>query len=376
MDRLPANEAKPIDIGSAADGKTFVTPAPQLDCIRRDHDSSRRHDRASLQLRVAQRRLEQLSVAAQCFAVQLDFRKLLGEIAAHAQQILPVDQVVAYSHIDGRLVLEAAYPQPIPTQHPAPDDALWCVKRLKPKVSNAPRASHPEVRNAICVPFVASQNRVLGVLEFCNKRAGGLFTADDAHAALCVARIGTSALDRARLFFRMEEWRQSVETLLSFNATVNQQLEPERMVRELVANVTGFLEADGGMAGILIRSDLEVRVHCDGFYHASTWHEFNRQWRREEGIPGTVLETQFPYLSRDYKADALRDAWLAQRFDLGPCVCVPIKNPKEEVLGFFQLHRRAGEPEFTWQDAAFLESLGGTAAVAIENARLVKSLEL
>ncbi len=42
---------------------------------------------------------------------------------------------------------------------------------------------------------------------------------------------------------------------------------------------------------------------------------------------------------------------------------------------FFKLHRRSGKPAFTWQDAALLESLGNTAAVAIENARLVKSLE-
>ena len=65
-----------------------------------------------------------------------------------------------------------------------------------------------------------------------------------------------------------------------------------------------------------------------------------------------------------------------KEFDIGSCICVPIKNSQEEVLGFFKLHRRIGEPEFTWQDAAFLESLGNTAAVAIENARLVKSLEL
>ena len=69
-----------------------------------------------------------------------------------------------------------------------------------------------------------------------------MFTEQDMRVANCLTQVATSAIDRARLFHRMEEWQQSIETLLSFNATVNQQLEPEEMVRELVANVTGFLE--------------------------------------------------------------------------------------------------------------------------------------
>ncbi len=327
----------------------------------------------SLDLRYAQRVIEQLSVAAQSFVTQLDFQKLLADIVTHAHAILPAGQIVAYSNVDGTLLPEAQFPRSNTLKRDVSPDALWCVRYLKPKVTNTATDGR---RNSICVPFVASQNRVLGVVEFRNKKTSALFTENDVRAALCFARVATTALDRARLFFRIEEWKQSIETLLSFNATVNQHLEPEEMVRELVTNVTGFLDADGGMAGIAIRSDSGVELHCDGFYFANLWSVFARTWRTDEGIPGTVLETQFPYLSSDYKTDALREPELCRSFDLGSCICVPIKNLHEEVLGFFQLHRRAGEPDFTWQDAAFLETLGNTAAVAIENARLVKSLEL
>jgi two-component system sensor histidine kinase UhpB len=40
------------------------------------------------------------------------------------------------------------------------------------------------------------------------------------------------------------------------------------------------------------------------------------------------------------------------------------------------VHKSGGQPPFTWQDAAFLESLGNTTAVAIQNAQLLKSLEI
>ncbi len=388
-----------------------------------DHDRDRR-------LQAAQRRLGQLSDAANSFATQLDFHQLLGEICEWAARIVPVDRVAAYSNIDGKLVAEASHPNS--DSLPEPDeDVRWCVRYLKPKVSNhpgtppsqrvsqaaptrstAPTAASPVTRtqpahnrpasnhapaapnpavttdtpasdrstrqvfNSLCVPLVASQNRVLAIIEMQNKRTGGGFTEDDQHAAWCLARIATSALDRALLFFRIEEWRKSIETLLSFNATVNQKLAPKQMVRELVVNVTGFLGAQGGMAGTANRSGTDVYFECDGFYFGDQWTRFSRRWAPGEGIPGTVFETQFPYLCANYQSDSLRERDLSEAFALGSCICVAIKNRKEEVLGFFQIHRRVGEPEFTWQEAGFLESLGNTAAVAIENSRLVKSLEI
>ncbi len=333
-------------------------------------------DREHYELRQSQRQLQQISDAAQAFSLQLDFYKLLADIAQHGYEILRSDQVIVHSNIDNQLRARVQYPTTRVTDDVVRDDVTWCIRYLKPKVSNQPLQDGSDIRNSVCVPIVATQNRVLGVIEFRNKRFGGIFTAQDARVASCLARVATSAVDRALLFFRIEEWKQSMETLLSFNATVNQHLEPEKMIRELVANVTGFLDADGGASGLALRNESQVVLQCEGFYFSGKWHEFNRRWQSGDGVPGVVLETEFPYLINDYGTNPLSDPALSDQFDLGSCICVPIKNAREQVLGFFQLHRRSGRPEFTWQDAAFLESLGNTAAVAIENARLVKSLEL
>ena len=345
-------------------------------------------------MRQAWRQLQQIAVAAQSFSWQLDFDKLLVEIASHGYEILRSDQVIVYSQIDNQLRPEVVFPfsqsnldvrqtgsvnraQRLEERPDLPgEDARWCVRYLKPKVSNGIDGQIPNVRNSICAPFVSSQNRVLGVIEFRNKRTGGMFTEQDMRVANCLTQVATSAIDRAKLFHRMEEWQRSIETLLSFNATVNQQLEPEEMVRELVANVTSFLESDGGAAGIVIHEESGPVAACDSFFFDGRWHDYHRRWGPKEGIPGIVMETEFPFLINDYEVNAAADPRLVKEFDIGSCICVPIKNAHEEVLGFFKLHRRRGQPEFTWQDAAFLESLGNTAAVAIENARLMKSLEL
>ena len=340
------------------------------DLLPKDRESK---ERTEFQLRQSLRQLEQISAAAQVFSLELDLRRLYAVITTHACEILRADRVVFYSNIDNQLVAESQSPNVQSETYAAADNVRWCVKYLKPKLDNSPTE---DVRNSICVPLVGTQNRVLGVIEARNKKTGGSFTEHDERVAVCLARVACSSVDRGNLFYRIEEWRESIETLLSFNATVNQQLEPSEMVSQLVANVTGFLDADGGAAGIVVRQDSQVFAVSDSFYYDGKTHDYPRRWKTNVGIPGTVIETEFPLLINDYDQHELADPELVEKFDIGSCICVSIKNSKEEVLGFFKLHRRIGEPEFTWQDAAFLESLGNTAAVAIENARLVRSLEI
>jgi signal transduction histidine kinase len=373
MDRVSAAKAKPVNDYGRFSRKLANTPVSLEDLLPQSAaPTSAPQNHAGSQPAV--RQLEQISVAAHAFATELDLQKLLDELARQARGILRAEQVIIYSHLDQQLQAMASEPSQMDLSEVAGEDVVWCVRYRKPRVNNQPVPGG--IRNSLCVPLVSTQSRVLGVIEARNKRLAGTFTEQDIRLANCLARVACSSVDRARLFFRIEDWQQSIETLLSFNATVNQQLEPARMVRELVANVTGFLDATGGAAGILIREEQVPVAVCDSFFYEGQTYPIARRWKPREGIPGVVIETEFPLLVDDYRQNPLADPELAARFDIGSCICVPIKNPHEEVLGFFKLHRRQGQPQFTWQDAAFLESLGNTAAVAIENARLVKSLEL
>ncbi len=309
----------------------------------------------------------------------------MQEIARQATDLVRAEYCVVYSTVDADndvgLKANAVYVASCCGHDEAQigdepsAEVAWSARYLRPQLCPSSTSSTSDVRNSICVPMIATQNRVLGVIRLVNKRNGGWFTDADLRSAVCLARVATTAVDRARLFDRIEQWTRSMETLLSFNATVNQHLEPREMVRRLVANVTGFLDADGGAAGIVFNVDGVPVAECDSLYHDGKWHPFERQWKSKEGIPGTVLENEFPFLVNDYSCHPLADPQLVSRFHVRSCICVPIKNAEEKVLGFFKLHRLAGKAEFTWQDAAFLESLGNTAAVAIENARLVQSLD-
>ncbi len=88
------------------------------------------------------------------------------------------------------------------------------------------------------------------------------------------------------------------------------------------------------------------------------------------------MENEFSYLSNDYLSDRLADEELKNRFDVRRALSVPIKDVDDRLVGFFELHKSGSATPFTWQDTAFLESLGNTTAVALQNAQLLKTLEI
>ncbi len=325
------------------------------------------------------RQIELLSEAAARFSLELDLHKLFDSIAHFAAKLLRAERVIAWSVVGGRLTREAWLP-PSDTSWPPveslPPEGMRAYKHLEPVLTRATLGQCSSLRNAIYVPLVGTQSRLLGMIELQNKGRGAFFSEEDLRTATCLARVATSAVDRAGLFARIEEWSHSIELLLSFNATVNQHLQPQEMVRQLVVNATGFIDADGGVAGVAIDTEAGRAMASDGIYYSANWFPHKRHWLVGQGIPGTVLQTEFPLLIDNYAVHPLADPELGRRFAIGSCICVAIKNAAECVLGFFKLYRREGKPAFTWQEAAVLESLGNTAAVAIENAALVKSLEM
>jgi signal transduction histidine kinase len=114
---------------------------------------------------------------------------------------------------------------------------------------------------------------------------------------------------------------------------------------------------------------------CDGLWARNEWHDWQQRWKRGEGIAGYMMESEFPYLSNEYPSDPLADPELIRNFGVRHALAVPIKDQAEAVIGFFKLHRSTPQTPFTWQEAAFLESLASVTAVSIQNARLLKALE-
>ncbi|HXU46671.1 MAG TPA: GAF domain-containing sensor histidine kinase [Thermoanaerobaculia bacterium] len=234
-------------------------------------------------------------------------------------------------------------------------------------------------RNALGMPAKNHQGRVIAVLLAVDRRGAAPFGPVEERAAETIALQAAVSFERALLLERLDDWSTGLEALLAFGAAVNKHLEPRALVRHLVEHAARFLKVGGGLAGLAAPAapgapdDLEMIA--EGYWFAGRWHEQERRFRRRQGLAGFVLENEFPYLANDYPGDPLADRDLAFRYEVARAACIPIKSSDERILGFFELHRTASQPPFSWQDAAFLESLANTTAVAIENARLLSDLE-
>ncbi len=332
------------------------------------------------------RAVEPLRASAAAIAAELDSHQL---IQALARQLAPsLGAARAFVAVADEEAIQAAAGwewgalrplEPEPEVHRL---LLWMAQSRQPLLANDPTqilpggAGTPAARgwrNLLGFPFLNHQGRPLGAFLVIDRR-GGSFTQLDAESANVQALVATVGLERALLLERLEDWTRGLEALLSFSAAVNQHLDPPALVRHLVEHAARFLKASGGLAG-LARGEEPGLFVADAYWHAGTWVALHRTFRPGDGLPGLVLESEFPYLANDYLSDRLGDPELAATFGIGRALCVPLRHAGTAPFGFFELHRGAGQPPFTWQDATFLESLANTTAVAIENAALLSEVE-
>jgi signal transduction histidine kinase len=343
----------------------------------------------SLDRTASAQQLDALRATSRIVRDELDTAILCGALARHATRLFRTERaallvlegtevVARAASIDGGLI--TAFPVNLNRNEAL---ANFVLRHHLAYLENSPTAQHApcfardlSTRNLLTVPIFNHQRGIIGLLELHNRRDRACFYEQDLEVAEVFALQAAIGIERARLYDRMNEWSQSLEMLLGFNAAVNQHLSPRDLVRRLIENAARFLKADGGQAGLVV--PLPDNMDCmesEGYFHRGRWHERSQRWMRMDGLPGLVLESEFPYLTNDYSQDRLADPALLGEFHVARALCVPIKNIEQKVVGYFELHKQAEGTPFSWQDAAFLESLGNTTAVAIQNASLLKALE-
>src|SRR5207237_3738854 len=94
------------------------------------------------------------------------------------------------------------------------------------------------------------------------------------------------------------------------------------------------------------------------------------------GTAGAVLISGKPMIVEDAYKSPLFYASIdsSTGFHTLNILSVPLRNPKQEVIGVFQvLHKREGR--FTSDDERFVEALANQAAVALENSLALSELE-
>jgi PAS domain S-box-containing protein len=164
---------------------------------------------------------------------------------------------------------------------------------------------------------------------------------------------------------------EQLQILLRAAHQVNSVLQITTVMRTLVRSAMELVEGAGGMAGLV----------TDGHVVFAEYHEGDRvrpidlTFTVGYGIAGHVVKTARPYVANDAARDPVVAVDLEPRPGFSTCVTVPIFSRDGRVLGCFQVHdKRDGRP-FDDEDVVLLEGLAASAAIALENARLLGERE-
>lgn len=320
-------------------------------------------------------------------SVEPDALALARALAAALARTFRADDVVVAAVVDSTLANKARLRRNALVAGPSltrEERAFldWLVQQRQPfaagaEVEQAASAPASPWSDVIAVPALHHQGHPVALLLVAGRRVHGRLGTADLRVLETIAQQAAVAFDRAQLLAQLDSWARGLEALFKFSAAVSSERDPVSLVRDMAEHAARLLKADGGQGGLVVPGDSpdDLVMQSSAYWHDGVWIERTRRWPRNVGIPGVVLETEFPYLSADYAQDPAH-APPDEMGDTQYAVAVPIKNGTDDVLGFFELHRRDGNGAFSWQDAAFLESVANMAAVAIENARLGSALAL
>jgi signal transduction histidine kinase len=329
--------------------------------------------------------IEAMYDCALAMVLEPDALALARALAAALTRTFRADDVIVAAIVDSAIASKARIQRHALVSGPSMTAAEhtfaeWVLLQRQPFAAQSGQglaASAPAVPwdDVIAVPALHHQGHPVALLLVANRRVHGRLGAPDLRVLETIARHAAVAFDRAQMLAQLDSWSRGLEAMFKFSAAVSSERDPARLVRDMAEHAARLLKADGGQGGLLVvdeQSGASV-LESTAYWHDGAWIERHRCWERNFGIPGAVLETEFPYLAADYPEDAARQA-PDDVPDIAYAIAVPIKNATDDVLGFFELHRHEGNGAFSWQDAAFLESVANMTAVAIENARLGAAL--
>lgn len=165
----------------------------------------------------------------------------------------------------------------------------------------------------------------------------------------------------------MPNREQQLQILIRATRQINTVLEMPVVLRRLIAAALDLTGAESGTAGLMV----------DG---RMVFTEYNRQgelipidysFDSGYGVPGWVMQTREPYLSDDAEHDPHVVPEIQRTLRFHNLVDVPILDRECRLLGCLELHDKAGGQHFDQHDVELLGTLATSAAIALQNARLL-----
>ncbi|MEN6506561.1 MAG: PAS domain S-box protein [Planctomycetaceae bacterium] len=173
---------------------------------------------------------------------------------------------------------------------------------------------------------------------------------------------GTESELRDRRFRRQ---MLQTRTLLRAARSLNKDLDPRQVLRELMNAAMRLIDATAGTCGRLVEGKLVFR---DYYRRGAEVEAINLEFEPGHGVPGHVMQTGKTYISNNIEQDPYADQDLCAEFGVYNLITVPVLTSSGDLLGCFEMHNTRNCRPLTRTDQRALKVLAMLAAVALKNA--------
>jgi signal transduction histidine kinase len=170
---------------------------------------------------------------------------------------------------------------------------------------------------------------------------------------------------------RLHLLQQQITILSRANQQINRKLEVPAVMRSLVEAALELTGALDGAAGLMVDDQILFREYCRQW----VWTPIKIAFPPGYGVPGWVITNKRPYIANDPANDPCVIQDIRQRLGFYNLINIPVLNNQGELLGCIEIHNTANRRAFDEQDVILLQGLAASAAVAIENSRMVTRLK-
>lgn len=227
-----------------------------------------------------------------------------------------------------------------------------------------------QTKDILCVPMIAFERNVIGVIELINKQDGAVFSQEDSNLLLSFAAQAAIAIENARVFTKTDqalaERAQELQALHMFDQQLQSSLDLDTVLNISLDHIMDALGVLIGLIGIF-KSDDESGLYL--MAQRGMPMEMGRYkidpWPVIKGVMGRVARTGEVAWINDLSETT---GYIPKNHRTRSLLVVPILR-EDRVIGVIDLES-TDQNYFTSADVAFVRLMTNHAAIAIENAHL------
>ncbi len=217
---------------------------------------------------------------------------------------------------------------------------------------------------------VVFRGEILGVLDI-QSDIKDAFTRNDVSIIEMIADILATALTNARIYTESKEREAALSVLDRISKQISYRLEPSVVLEQVARDAATLLKGEKSVVGLMDPDGQTLRFVAQ--YRLDKAKVQGQKFSTKLGVQGRAMRYMKAEVVNDYPADPDSQEDWAETFGIKSMISAPLVL-EGKGIGVVNVYNKLGGGPFTKSDALFLSSLADHAAIALENANLLSSL--